>query len=142
MADPSPIRGDARRARDRRRVPPDAACSFCGELNPAILREGETGVLQNHHLGGRANDADLEVVLCLNHHHLNTLGQGSAGVELRRDPARSMPERLESVLRGLAVFFELLARQLMGWADGLGALVAALDGNCPAWRALPEAQMS
>jgi hypothetical protein len=142
MADPNPIRGDARRARDRRRVPPGAACAVCGERDPSVLRRAETGVLQGDHPGGSANDPELVVVLCLNHHHLVTLAQRNAGVEWRQDPERSVPERLESVLRGLAVFFELLARRLMGWADDLGAFVAALDSHCPAWRALPEAQMS
>lgn len=139
MADPDPIRGDVQRSRGKRGLSPDAACTFCGESNPAVLRVVKAGVLQRHHPGGRFNDPDLDVVLCLNHHHLNTLGQGSAGVELRRDPERSMPERLEAVLRGLAVYFELLARQLMDWADRLAAFVASLDGSYPGWRALPEA---
>ena len=97
--------------------------------------------MERDHPGGRDNDAKLTVVLCLNHHRLSTNGQLAVGVELGENPARSMPERLESVLRGLAAFFAMLGESLMDWAGRLGAFVAALDANCPAWRGL-EASMS
>ena len=68
-------------------------------------------------LGGEANDANLVVVVCRNCHALLTEAARDSGVDLRRRPERGSPERLESVLRGLADFFLLLAPSLGSWAD-------------------------
>lgn len=141
MADPDPIGADVRRAKSKRALPQEAACAYCGERNPKALTKVKAGVLQRHHVGGEANDPELEVVLCLNCHQLNTIAQMDFGVEFSRNNRDLMPERLVSMLRGLAAFFALLARRLVSWADGLAALIVALDGHFPAWRALPEAQM-
>jgi hypothetical protein len=141
MVDPDPIGADVRRAKSKRAVGPEAACACCGERNPLALTTVKAGVLQRHHVAGRVNDPELEVVLCLNCHQLNTVAQMDFGVEFSRHARGAMPERLVSVLRGLAAFFDLLARRLVAWADGLAALTVALDGNFPEWRALPEARM-
>jgi hypothetical protein len=76
-------------------------------------------VLEVHHLGGHANDADLTVVLCLNCHRRISARMAFAGIDLSRDATRSAPERLVSLLRGLAVFFEQLAQALVLWAHDL-----------------------
>ena len=91
-------------------------------------------LLERHHPGGESNDPDLTVVVCRNCHALNTEGQLVLDVELEHDPSRSMPEQLIAVLRGLAVFFDLLARQLLYWAEQLAAHVRMLDRDHPTWR--------
>lgn len=140
MRDPDPIGNDVRRAHRRRKLPRDVVCVFCGEQNPEALEMVRASLLQSHHVGAKANDPDLEVPLCLNCHAIEQQRQPGMGIERGRDPTRSMPEKLVSVLRGLALFFELLARRLMSWADRLGALIVELDGNCPAWRELEAAR--
>jgi hypothetical protein len=140
MRDPDPIGNDVRRARRRRQLPPDAACVLCGDQNPEVLQLIDASLLERHHVGGKANDQDLEVPLCLNCHEVEKLRQPGMGIELSHDRGRSMPEKLVSVLRGLALFCELLARRLISWADRLAAFVVELDGNCPAWRELEAAQ--
>ena len=141
MTDPDPIGADKRRARRSRPLPPDAACVYCGEQNPLLLRPVKRGVLEPHHPAGESNDPDLVVVLCLTHHQLNTMGQLAAGVDLERNHERTVLDRLVSLLRGLAVFFASLATSLVGWADRLAALIQVFDAQWPAWRALPQAQM-
>ncbi len=139
MRDPDPLGNDLRLVHRRRGVAKDAACVFCGEKNLEVLVKVECSLLEGHHVGGEANDPELLVPLCLNHHEMEKLRQPGMGIELRRDPERSMPERLVSVLRGLALFFELLASRLAWWADQLAALIVELDGNCPQWRKLKAA---
>jgi hypothetical protein len=139
MRDPDPIGNDVRRSHRGRGLPKDAACVYCGEQNLEALRLVKASLLQGHHPGGKANDPELVAALCLNCHEIEKLRQPGMGVELHRDPDRSMPEKLVSVLRGLALFCELLAGRLVGWADRLAAFVVALDGNYPAWRDLEAA---
>src|SRR5205085_3674923 len=124
MTDPDPIGNDLRRERRRRGMPEGAACIVCGETDPVALRKARRSVLEVHHLGGEANDPDLTVVLCLNHHRIQTSDQPGAGVDLSRDPERTLPEKVISVLRGLALLFYALARSLTGLADKLAAFVA------------------
>jgi hypothetical protein len=131
MAGPDPIRADVRRARARRRTPPGSVCVYCGEQNPLLL--------QAHHVAGNANDKALTVVLCRNHHHLNTLGHLDLGVDLAPAEDALDVDLLIGVLRGLAVFFVLLAEVLVAWADRLDARVHSLDANCPTWRQVPPA---
>ena len=138
--DPDPLGNRNRRAQRARQLPPSAVCVSCGQDNPEILRSAKRTVLNLHEPAGKANDPDLWVVLCLNCHELNTVRQPGFGVDLRRDPARSMPERLESVLRGLATFFELLVHALMSWADRVSAFVDDLDANFDGWRDMGTAQ--
>lgn len=131
---------DLRRAMRQRRLPPDAACVLCGQDNPEVLRRERRTVLNLHEPGGKANDPDLWVVVCLNCHELNTIRQLGYGIELGRDPERTMPEKLLSVLRGLVLFLELLAQSVLSWADRLAAFIAELDANCPGWRNWGSAQ--
>jgi hypothetical protein len=129
VAGPDPIGADARRARAKRSVPAGAVCVLCGEDDPRVL--------QSHHLAGKDSDAKFTVVLCLNHHHLNTLGQLDLGVELERDRGRGSVERLINVLRGKAAFQVEEARAMLAWADELETLARQLDRQSPAWRNLP-----
>ncbi len=138
--DPDPMGNRLRRERRARLLPPDAVCVYCGQDNPEILRRVKRTVLNLHEPAGKANDPDLWVILCLNCHELNTLKQPGFGVDLRRDPDRSMPEKLVYVLRGLATFFQLLVDALMRGADRLSAFIADLDANCEGWRDLGTAQ--
>jgi hypothetical protein len=133
-ADPDPIGTDLREARRARKLPKNAVCVICGQRDPEVLRSAPRSILERHHLGGEANDAMLTVILCLNCHRLQTARQPTMGVELKESAARTDVERVISVLRGLALFFESLARALMDWAERLAAHVAVLDANCPGWR--------
>jgi len=132
---PDPVGRDLTRARAKRRLAPDAACLLCGERDPEVLREHPgssvpASVLEVHHLAGRANDPDLTVVLCLNHHRMISARMPSYGVALSIDADRSIAEQLVSLLRGLAVFFEQLAAALMGWAHQLAESIGR-DGGQP-----------
>ena len=49
------------------------------------------------------------------------------------------PERLISILKALAAFFEMLADACLRWAKALVRFVAGLDAEYPAWRTMPEA---
>jgi hypothetical protein len=110
-----PLNAIVRRSRAARRLPPDAACAQCGETNPVLL--------EVHHIAGVANDEQAVVVLCLNHHRLQTVDQRAAGVDLEWDPARREPEQVISWLRGLALFFSSLAQTCRQMADRLAAFL-------------------
>jgi hypothetical protein len=100
----------------------------------------QRSTLELHHLAGAENDATMTVVLCLNCHRLQSARQPGAGIELEQDPDRTMLDRLVYVLRGLALFFDELARALAGWANRLADLIAALDAEFPGWRSLGPAR--
>lgn len=138
-AEPDPIRNDLRYARRARRQRRDAACVLCGRDDPEVLRRVQRSTLELHHLGGAENDGKLTVLLCLNCHRLQSARQPGTGVELQSDPKRTTLERVVYVLRGLALFFDELARALASWADKLANLTAALDAEFPGWRNLGPA---
>jgi hypothetical protein len=124
MGNPHPLGLDLLRNRATQRLPADAACVLCGERDREVLAKRAASsvpasVLEVHHVGGRANDPDMTVVLCLNCHRRMSARMPLYGVDLGPDPNRSSAERLVGVLRGLAVFFEQLARALMVWAQEL-----------------------
>jgi hypothetical protein len=128
MVEPDPIGRDLSRARAKRRLAPGAACLLCGERDTEVLEKHPASsvpasVLELHHLAGRRNDPNLTVVLCLNCHRRISARMAFAGVDLGRDPTRTTEERLVSLLRGLAVFFEQLAEALMLWAHQLAASI-------------------
>lgn len=133
-----PIANDVRKGVRERRLGPDAACALCGEKTPEELLRARRSLLERHHVGGEANDPRLTVLLCRNCHALLTEGMRDEAIALDRDTSRTVLERLEAVLRGLALFFALLASSLEEWADKLAALVKALDREHPAWRELAE----
>lgn len=139
MIEHDPIAADARRERREHDLAPEAVCCSCGEENRELLRtvrdrQVKTSLLQHHHVAGHANDPDLTIALCRNCHALHTEGQLTVGIALHRDRERAPIERLVNVLRGLAVFFRLLAQALESWARTLAAHVRQLDARIPDWR--------
>ena len=131
IPEPDPADAMLRRERKARRLPPGAACVICGETDPLLL--------EVHHIAGAANDPGSTVVLCLNHHRQQSADQGAAGVDLDSRRTRTLLERIVSWLRGLALFFAMLATGCRDMADRLAAFVEELDANFPGWRALPKA---
>jgi hypothetical protein len=129
-----PIGDDVRGLRRQRQLGPDAVCVICGETNPAVLLRVRRSLLEQHHLGGEANDPELTVIVCRNHHAVVTEAGRVSGIELGRGAERSSLERLEAVLRGLADFFEMLGRALRHWAEELATTVRRLDARWPGWR--------
>jgi hypothetical protein len=127
MVEPDPVGRDLTRTRARRRLEPGAACVLCGERDSETLAERSiaASVLEVHHVVGGANDEALTVVLCLNCHRRISARMPTAGIDLKGPGDRSSLERLVSVLRGLAVFFEQLAHALMVWAHELTMAIAA-----------------
>ncbi len=120
-----------RRERKVRKLPPNAACVFCGETNPIVL--------EVHHLAGVANEPDKTSVLCLNHHRTQSARQRGAGIELNSEGERMLPDRLIAWLRGLGLLFTGLAGSCIEMADRLATFSLGLDAHCPAWRTMPEA---
>jgi hypothetical protein len=114
-----PIGDDVRKLRRHRRLGSGAACLICGETNPDALRRTQRTLLERHHLAGRANDPELTVVVCLNHHAILSELQRDSGIDLRADPNRSPARRTAALLRGLADLFQLLASSLRWHADQL-----------------------
>jgi hypothetical protein len=124
-----PRRNDLREELLRRRYGEGAVCVCCGESDPVVF----------HHLAGKHNDSALEGPFCLNCHAKAHEALRAAGVDISHDPQRSFPERLEAVIRSLAVLFQLLAERFFEWANRLREFIDALDTHLPAWRELPEA---
>jgi hypothetical protein len=120
-----------RHERKARRLPPNAVCAVCGESDPRLL--------EVHHVAGAANDPESTVVLCLNHHRQQSADQRAAGVDLDPRRIRTLLERIVSWLRGLALFFAMLATGCRDMADRLAAFIEELDANFPGWRTLPKA---
>lgn len=119
VVSPDPIGRDLSTAKAARRLPAGAACVLCGERDPDVLRPRPAGsLLEVHHLAGRRNDPDLTVVLCLNCHRRMSARMPTYGIDLEHGD-RSTSDRVEALLRGLAVFFEVLARSLIVWAGRL-----------------------
>ena len=131
------IRAEVRREIRRLRLGNDVrACVLCGEVDHDLLRRASRRLIEFHHLAGEANDPDFGVFLCLTHHAWCTEAMRDVGVPLARAESRSFPERLVTVLQGLAIFFQLAAKLLAVWADQLAAFVGALDENYQEWRRL------
>lgn len=125
-----PRRNDLRKEERRRKFGPDARCVVCGEADNVVF----------HHLAGHNNDEALEGPFCRNHHAKAHEALRDAGVPLRVDAKRTLPERIQAILRALATFFELLANSLHQWANQLAEFVARLDEEVPTWRQWKEAR--
>jgi len=119
-----PRRNDLRKEQRRRKFGPVPVCISCGESDPIAF----------HEVPGHNNDPTIEGPLCLNCHAKAHEALRDAGVPLGAHPPRTMPERLQAVVRALATFFELLARSLHDWASRLGEFIARLDEEVPTWR--------
>ncbi len=139
MPEKDPIGGDARRRRRSRRVPPEAACSICGVRNPEALVEGGLSLIEGHHVVGEANDAGLRAWVCRNHHAMLHERLREVGVDLERDAAPNVLERIIGIFRALGAFFAALAEHLLGWAEEIAALVRRLDLDHVGWQDTGEA---
>jgi hypothetical protein len=95
--------------------------------------------LENHHVGGEANDPDLTIVLCLNHHRIATERQRRCGVELCHQP-KNVLEMIHNADKGRASFALLEGGLLLERAECIARLINALDEKFPEWRNLPEAK--
>ena len=129
LPEPHPIKADRRRARKRAKLPPNATCCICGETDPEVL--------EVQHVLGEEAEPDVTTVMCRNDHARQTGAQHDQKVLPLPGPARrrdTIVEVVERILRGLAVFAHALAQALIGYADGLRALVTGLDLDHPDWR--------
>lgn len=139
--DPDPIATSARRQRQLRRLPADAACGLCGETDPTLLIQVNPPkpLLEGHHAGGRHNDPDAIIVLCRNDHWKATNAQLDVGA-LPKGEAPTLLERAILWLKSIGSFFELLAQSCYRIAAGLAVVVACLDANVAGWRHFPGMQ--
>src|SRR5205823_7462269 len=133
-----PIRADARCARRRRRLGPDAACVVCGESDLVLLTRGKRRVIQAHHVAGRRHDAELTAVLCLNCHARATEALERVGVPMRR--AATTLERLIFSHRARAAFFRQLSDAELRNAAFLEQILAGFDAEFAGWRRKPWTQ--
>lgn len=131
LVERDPMNALIRRERAIRRLPSGAACVQCGETNPLLL--------EVHHVAGIANAPDESVVLCLNHHRLQSADQRAVGVDLDSRHDRTLLDRAVAWLRGLALLFSDLSSSCREMADRLAMFARALDANFKAWRTMPEA---
>jgi hypothetical protein len=141
MIEHDPIGNDSRRRKQVARLGRDPACLFCLERDPDRLRRVKKTLLEEHHVAGKSNDRETTVILCRNCHWKLTAQMFRGGIQLVRDDERSIPEKAEQFLLGLALFFEMLAAACEDWAMQLGGHVRALDANLPQWRQLPDTGM-
>ena len=118
----------SRRERKRQRLgSAHPACAACGYDRVPSLVEA-------HHVAAAANDAQLVVALCRNHHgELSDAAEDSLGALRRGDAQRDPLTRLAAMMLGLADFFALLAERLEDWSQWLlaaAATLAQLLGEC------------
>jgi len=83
-------------------------CTYCGCVEPVLLRPVPRKFLEEHHPLGQNHDPDLTVYACRNCHALMHERLLDAAVDLRSesDPIK----RVAMMLRAEAVHFEALAR--------------------------------
>ena len=120
-----PIASDARAARAARRLPPGAACAFCGATDARVLAQRRTSksLLEIHHALGRQNDPGATVVLCLNCHAKASQAQRDAGVFGSVDQSSDLYRALRA-LRSLASLFEVLPESLISLVQSIEQAVA------------------
>lgn len=138
MPEPKPIANHRRRVRKRALLPPDAACTECGERNPDALVAVRRTILDGHHAAGEVYDQDCIAVLCKNHHAIETARGLDAGLDLAHRELSTLA-RVAGALHSLALFLQSLAEALLRMARELSLLEAAFDRRYPKWRTLPEA---
>ena len=112
-----PIASAVRQAKRARRIGIDAACVLCGYCTPESLLRVDRTLLERHHVAGRANDADLTVVVCRNCHGELTETLRDAGVSMEAPP-NTVTATIQ-LLRGLAVLCDDLAHSCRRHADEL-----------------------
>ena len=80
-----------------------------------LLRPVARRFLEEHHVVGRANDADLVLALCFNCHALVTENLLQAGVTMKREP--DLRKFTKNVFRALAVHFRMLSEAFWRFAS-------------------------
>ena len=133
----NPIKNDARRTARKAQLGSDRTCCLCQEADIASLTRGSRSLLEEHHVVGEANDADLTITLCFNCHRKLTERMRANGTSMH--PPKTCLDQLVAILLALAAFFRMLSDALTEWAKKPGNLATALDSNYPEWRAMPEA---
>jgi hypothetical protein len=123
-----PRGNDYRQALRRREFGPSPTCVVCGETDPVVF----------HHLGGEANDSWIEAPVCHNCHSRQHEALRHLGADLSHQP-KTILEKLEQLLRGLAAFFRQLSERLAECAEMLASLIRALNEHLPGWKELDEA---
>ena len=136
-----PIGDAARAARRRHRVPEGSACVFCGEQDPDCLREIDRTILEEHHIAGVANLPDLTAWLCPTCHRKLHVDMLDAGVDLSHPPRRILLVVVAIVLGACVALLRKLADTFEWLIRLLWLFIAALDGEYPGWRDLPEATL-
>ncbi len=129
-----PIASEARRAKRERLLGDSPACVRCGLAEIDSLIAVKRGVLEAHHVVGRANDEDLTVALCRNCHAVVTERYRDAGVSLNRPP--TVLHQLSAILRAQSALLIDLGHRGVLLADALCQLIALLDREFPSWRAI------
>jgi hypothetical protein len=103
-----PLRTVRRRAQRLERLGSEHPfCLRCGFSEPMVLRPVTRRFLEQHHVVGSANDADLTLALFFNCHALITEELHQAGVSMTREPD---PIKFAgNVFRALAVHHSMLS---------------------------------
>ena len=112
----------------------------CGWETPDQLLRAGRNLLEQDHIDGDVNNADLVVPLCPNCHAVHSEAQRRLGVELRHATDGSVLERRAAGLRSRAGLWAQLADADRREAHRLERIAAALDDAYPGWRQLPEAR--
>jgi len=112
-----PIGNDARRAARERVLGERPVCVRCGIAEFDVLLPVKRRLLQEHHLGGRAHDAQLTWPLCANCHLWITERLAEAGVSMREQPDELA--RTVHWFRGISVALRMLAEACTRRADAL-----------------------
>jgi len=97
-------------------------------------------LIDGDHVSGDANDLDLVIPLCKNHHAIRSARQHDQGVDLFHDDDRSVLAYQAAALQSEAAFHCDYADAQERRATQLLTLEEALDRNFPTWRDLPEAK--
>lgn len=131
-----PIKNDARKARKERHLGESTECVFCGATEPEALCRKSVSLLEEHHVAGRANDADLLFTHCRNCHDRIHERYRQNGVDLSAGQDRTPLERLIVFLRAVGTFLCQLGETMAGQADWLSQFMPKLDSEFPKWRDL------
>jgi hypothetical protein len=138
VKDEDAIANAARRARRRARVPEGAVCLMCGEPDLGVLRAVDRSLLDNHHVAGIANIADLTVWLCPTCHRKLHVRLLDKGLDFRDSDPRLLLNVVVYVLEGAGALFAQMAEYFEILAKAVRAQIAALDARFDEWRQLPE----
>lgn len=133
---PNPIANAARNEKRQRGLPPNAACAHCGEREPIVLvRETKhQGLIEEHHVAGRANDKEFTVLLCSNCHRRATAQQLDMGA-LKTMETDNTLDKIIDASYSMAAFHQGAKEAFLRWAEKLTVFKAKLDNRYPDWEA-------